>query len=71
VEDADLPGIEAVVTILRGPGGHDLIGPVYGQMGKYAEDHGYAIRGPGRDHIVDATGGADDVVFELQLPVTR
>jgi hypothetical protein len=40
-------------------------------MGKYAEDHGYTIRGPGRDHIIDADGGAGDIVFELQLPVTR
>ena len=71
IEEAELPAIEAVVTILRGPGSHDFVGPVYGQMGKYAEDHGYTIRGPGRDHIVDLEGGADDIVFELQLPVAR
>ena len=39
-------------------------------MGKYAEDHGYEIRGPGRDHIVNLDD-ATDIVFELQLPVTR
>jgi DNA-binding transcriptional MerR regulator len=71
IEAAELPAIDAVVTILRGPGGHDLIGPVYGEMGKYAEDHGYEVRGPGRDHIVDRDGGRDDIVFELQLPVSR
>ena len=71
LDEADLPGIEAVVTILRGPGAHDFIGPVYGQMGKYAEDHGYTVRGPGRDHIVSLDGAPDDIIFELQLPVTR
>ena len=71
IDEAELPAIDAVVTILRGPGGHDLIGPVYGQMGKYAEDHGYEVHGPGRDHIVDRDGGPDDIVFELQLPVSR
>jgi DNA-binding transcriptional MerR regulator len=67
----ELPAIDAVVAVIRGPGGHDLIGPVYGQMGKYADDHGYEVRGPGRDHIVDRDGGPDDIVIELQLPVTR
>jgi DNA-binding transcriptional MerR regulator len=71
IEEAELPAIDAVVTILRGPGGHDLIGPVYGQMAKYAEDHGYEVRGPGRDHVVDRDGRPDDIVFELQLPVSR
>jgi len=70
VELAELPAIEAVVTIFRGAGDHDLIGPVYGQMARYAEDHGYVLRGPGRDHIVSRDDG-EDMVFELQLPVTR
>lgn len=70
IDVTELPAIDAVVTIMRGPGGHDDIGPVYGQMGTYAEDHGYEIRGPGRDHIVNLDD-ATDIVFELQLPVTR
>jgi DNA-binding transcriptional MerR regulator len=70
VEVTELPAIEAVVTIYRGKGDHDLIGPLYGQMARYAEDHGYAVHGPGRDNILswDETG---DMVFELQLPITR
>jgi DNA-binding transcriptional MerR regulator len=71
IDDVELPEIDAVVTIFRGPGGHELIGPVYGQMAKYAEDHGYEIRGPGRDHIVSLDDAPDEIVFELQLPVTR
>jgi effector-binding domain-containing protein len=70
VDEVELPAIDAVVAVVRGPGGHDLVGPVYGQMGKYAEDHGYQIHGPGRDHILDH-GDASELVFELQLPVTR
>jgi len=47
----------------------ELAEPAYGQMARYAEDHGYAIRGPGRDHIVSR--GDDGLVVELQLPVQR
>jgi effector-binding domain-containing protein len=70
VDVVELEAIDAVVTVIRGPGGHDDIGPVYGQMARYAEDHGYEIRGPGRDHIVDRDDPTD-IVFELQLPVVR
>jgi hypothetical protein len=66
---AELPAIDAVSTIYRGAGDHDLIGPVYGQMARYAEDHGYSIHGPGRDHVVSFDGS--ELVFELQLPVVR
>jgi len=70
IEVVELPAIDAVVAIHQGDGNHDLVAPVYGQMARYAEDHGYAIRGPGRDHIVSR--GADGaLVMELQLPVTR
>jgi DNA-binding transcriptional MerR regulator len=71
LEEAELPAIDAVVTIYRGAGGHEFIGPLYGQMAKYGEDHGYEIRGPGRDHIVSLDDAPDEIVFELQLPVTR
>lgn len=70
IDDAELPAIDAVVSIFRGAGGHELIGPVYGQMAKYAEDHGYAIRGPGREHV-SIDDAPDEIVFELQLPVSR
>jgi len=68
IEVIELPAIDAVVAIHHGDGDHDLIGPVYSQMARYAEDHGYAIRGPGRDHIVSRDDG---FVIELQLPVAR
>ena len=69
IEVVELPAIDAVVALHQGDGNHDLIAPVYGQMARYAEDHGYAIRGPGRDHIVSDDGSG--LVVELQLPVTR
>jgi DNA-binding transcriptional MerR regulator len=70
IEMAELPSVEAVVTIYRGKGDHDLIGPLYGQMARYAEDHGYSVHGPGRDNIL-SYDDSGEMVFELQLPVTR
>ena len=58
------------MTIYSGAGDHDLIGPLYGQMARYAEKHGYTVEGPGRDNLVSYSAG-DDMVFELQLPVAR
>jgi effector-binding domain-containing protein len=69
IEVVELPAIDAVVALHQGDGDHDLIAPVYGQMARYAEDHGFNIRGPGRDHIVSR--GDDGLVIELQLLVTR
>jgi effector-binding domain-containing protein len=69
VEVGLLPAFDAVVTIYRGAPNHDEIGPLYGQMARYAEDHGYGTRGPGRDHLIEQEG--DEVVIELVLPVER
>jgi DNA-binding transcriptional MerR regulator len=68
LEVTELPEITAVVTVFRGPADHDLVGPIYGQMARYAEDHGYLLHGHGRDHLVSHDDTAD-VVLELQLPV--
>jgi effector-binding domain-containing protein len=62
-----LPAIDADETVFRGLPSHENIGPVYGQMARYAEDHGYRAEGPGRDGVVAVEG--DEVVMELQLPV--
>jgi DNA-binding transcriptional MerR regulator len=67
VETAVLPAIDAVVTVYRGAPDHDVIGPIYGQMARYAEDHGQRVEGPGRDCVVAVEG--DQLVMELQLPV--
>lgn len=69
VEVTTLPAFDAVVTIYRGTPSHDGVGPLYGQMARYAEDHGYAPRGPGRDHLIER--GNDEVVVELTLPVEK
>jgi len=63
-----LPAFEAVVTIHRGDADHDVVGPLYGQMHRFAVDHGYVPHGPGRDLVIGREG--DDFVMELTLPVT-
>jgi DNA-binding transcriptional MerR regulator len=68
VDTAVLPEIDAVVTVYRGAPNHDFIGPIYGQMARYAEDHGQQVEGPGRDCVLGVEGG--DVVMELQLPIS-
>jgi DNA-binding transcriptional MerR regulator len=70
VEVTELPEITAVVTIFRGAASHDLVGPIYGQMARYAEDHGYVMQGAGRDHLLSHES-PENMVLELQLPVTR
>jgi DNA-binding transcriptional MerR regulator len=67
VDVTELHAITAVVTVYRGLADHDLVGPIYGQMARYAEDHGYVIQGPGRDHFV-SHDDSQDMVLELQLP---
>jgi DNA-binding transcriptional MerR regulator len=69
VEVAVLPPFDAVVTIYRGVPHHDQVGPLYGQMARYAEDHGYTARGPGRDQMVSQED--DEMVLELALPIER
>jgi DNA-binding transcriptional MerR regulator len=70
IEVVELPAITAVVTVYRGPASHDIIGPIYTQMVRFAEDHGYAYQGPGRDHFVSRDDDSEGIVLELQLPVT-
>jgi effector-binding domain-containing protein len=67
VEEAVLPPYEAAVTVYEGTGIHELIGPIYQQLVRYADLHGYAATGPGRDHLIRSDG--DQVVVELRMPV--
>ena len=69
VEVVDLPAIEALVTVHRGGAEHAVVGPIYGEMHRYAEDNRLRAVGPGRDHFLGIDG--DAVVMELQLPVSR
>ncbi len=71
VVERTLPAVEVVAAVYRGAASHSVIGPVYGQLAQWAEDHGYRVLGPGRDHVIEGgTGEADGpVVLELQLPV--
>jgi DNA-binding transcriptional MerR regulator len=46
---------------------HQTVGPIYGELARWAEDHGYDVKGPGRDILISLDDG---VVMEHQLPVT-
>jgi effector-binding domain-containing protein len=63
-----LPPITVVSTVIDygGPASHAAIGPVYGQLARWAEDHGYDVAGPGRDILISYEEG---FVMEHQLPV--
>ena len=69
IDEGVLAESDMIVAMHRGGPDHGEVGPVFSQMARFAEDHGYLVNGPGRDHIV--SGAGDDMVFELQLPVTR
>jgi DNA-binding transcriptional MerR regulator len=71
VQECTLPAIDVVSTTHSGGGGHDAIGPIYGQLARWAEDHGYQPYGPGRDVVLEASGGGTEALLELQLPVTQ
>ena len=63
------PAFDAVVTIYRGVPDHDQVAPLYGQMARDAEDHGYTAEGP---DVTTWSGREDDeLVIELALPVER
>jgi DNA-binding transcriptional MerR regulator len=61
--------IKVVSTVLdyTGTVSHGTVGPIYGELARWAEDHGYDIVGPGRDILISLDDG---VVMEHQLPVT-
>ncbi len=70
VVESLLAATDVVSTVVHGPTGHGDIAPVYGQLARWAEDHGYRAAGPGRDSIV-SNGESTEAVVELQLPVTK
>ena len=70
VIEVTLPAVRVATTIYHGRGEHDEIGPLYGQLARWAEDQGYQMPGPGRDVIIDAgEGRGGEHVIELQLPI--
>jgi DNA-binding transcriptional MerR regulator len=72
ISDTRLPETDVVSTVVHGAISHDVIGPIYGQLARWAEDHGYRAQGPGRDVIIGGSdAGADGPVIELQLPVSK
>ena len=72
VTEVELPAITAATTIHRGRSGHDEIGPLYAQLARWAEDHGYSVQGPGRDLLIGPfKKGGDDFVTEHQLPMEK
>lgn len=72
VTEVTLPAIIAATTVHRGRPGHDVIGPLYAQLARWAEDHGYSVRGPGRDLMIGPLEeGGSDFVTEHQLPIEK
>jgi DNA-binding transcriptional MerR regulator len=70
VMEVTVPAVRAATTIYHGRGEHDEIGPLYGQLARWAEDQGYQLPGSGRDVIVDVgEGRGSEHVIELQLPI--
>jgi DNA-binding transcriptional MerR regulator/effector-binding domain-containing protein len=63
-----LPPTKAVSTVVDygGPASHAAIGPIYGELARWAEDQGYDVTGPGRDILISYEDG---FVMEHQLPV--
>jgi len=72
ITEVILPAITAATTVHRGRPGHDSIGPLYAQLARWAEDHGYSIHGPGRDLFIGPfEEGGSDFVTEHQLPIYK
>ncbi|HUP86830.1 MAG TPA: MerR family transcriptional regulator [Acidimicrobiales bacterium] len=65
-----LPAITAATTVYEGPVDHDIVGPIYGELAVWADEHGYDPRGPGRDLIISPPNEQGTAVFELQLPIS-
>jgi len=68
-----LPEIEAVVAVRSGPAA-SIFPTVYYDLARWADAHGYQVRGPGRElwvNEVDDIAQASQQVFEIQLPFTR
>ncbi len=71
VVETRLPREQMVSAVVEYPGlpGHDLVGPTYAVLARWAEDQGYDVKGPGRDFML---GGEDGkMVMEHQLPVEK
>ena len=65
-----LPPTEVVSTVIdhgdAASASHAAIGPIYGELVRWAEDHGYERGGAGRDILISYE---DAFVMEHQLPV--
>ena len=67
----ELPAIDAACHVHRDGPAHVDVGPVYEQLFRWAEDHGYRAVGPGRDVILDGNADGSGIVLELQVPLER
>jgi DNA-binding transcriptional MerR regulator len=65
-----LEAVEAASAVCRGTATSQELSPMFGELARWADVHGYEQRGPGRIVIVESSGAPDDVL-ELQLPVVR
>ena len=68
VTNLGLPPTTVVSTVVDHgeSASHAAIGPIYGELVRWAEDHGYDADGPGRAILISYEDG---FVMEHQLPV--
>jgi DNA-binding transcriptional MerR regulator len=67
-----LPAIATMATIVR-VGGFEQNCRSYGAIGRWVEDNGYRLAGPGREVLIQPprTDQLDEMVTEIQFPVER
>jgi DNA-binding transcriptional MerR regulator/effector-binding domain-containing protein len=68
-----LPEVEVAAAVRTGPAA-GIFPMVYQDLARWAQAHGYAAPGPGREvwiHEIDDTSQVAEQVFEIQLPFTR
>jgi DNA-binding transcriptional MerR regulator len=67
-----LPSIATMATVVR-EGGFEQSCRSYGTIGRWVEDNGYRLAGPGREVLIKPprTEQLDEMVTEIQFPVER
>jgi effector-binding domain-containing protein len=67
-----LPAVATMATVVR-VGGFEQNCRSYGAIGRWVEDNGYHLAGPGREVLIQPprTDQLDEMVTEIQFPVER
>jgi effector-binding domain-containing protein len=71
INEVILPPIDVASTVYDGKPTPDFVGPVYGELGRWAEEHDYQIQGHGRDYCIGPGAAPESWIMELQMPIRR